>query len=366
MLYTVGVIFLVVLAWHAGKSRKFVLVLTFVFLAGIALLFEPTPQLDLYRHYETLDTFRDIGYEATVEMRRHSMGDLPVYSMLFYVISFLGHNKLLLVFTYLAIYGCLFAVLSMYIKDEKLSDKHWQIGYALIMLTTNAYALTGIRNMLAFAVVCLFMYIDLRRRKMRIISMVTYVLMCLLHDSIVIFVLFRFILYFSKIKGFKVLRYGVVLWPLLQERITSVLGESSIPLLVSVSEKLASYTTQEAAERWVSGIALEMLSFSKFVFVAIVIVYYFQMTKLHREEPYMQMLLMIALFSFGGIGSRALADRYAAMAIMYAVPFVVGNSGIVEANGNTRLNICLNSFPLWVLIAGYFLCLFIFQYRLFV
>lgn len=366
MLYIVGVIFLVVLAWHAGRNRKFVLVLTFAFLSWIALGFEPTPNLDLYRHYETLDTFRNIGYEATVEMRRHSMGDLPVYSMLFYAISFLGNNKLLLVFTYYVVYGCLFSVLSMHIKDEKLSDKHWRIGYAIIMLTTNAYAMTGVRNMLAFAVVCLFMYIDLRRKKMRILSAVMYILMCFLHDSMMIFVIFRIMLYFSNIKGFKILRFCVVLWPFLQERIGGILENSSIPLLVSVSEKLASYTTKEAAERWVGGLGLETLTLLKFVFIAFIIVYYFQMTQSHQEDPYLQMIFLTALLCLGGIGSRALADRYMSMAMLYAVPFWVSNSGIIETKRATGLSICLNSFPLWILVAGYFLGLCLFQYRYFI
>ena len=366
MIYSIGVIFLVLIAWNIGNNRRLILFLTFIFLTSIALIFDPAPGMDLYRHYEALESFRALGYEATVGKYAHNMEDLPVYSVVFYVISLLSHNKLLLVFTYIVIYGCWFSILSMYIRDAHLNNRYWTVGYTVIMLTANAYAMTGIRNMLACAVVFLFLYIDLCRNKKKLLSMVMYVLMCFLHDSMIVFVAFRLVLYCSKLRGYNILRYIVVLWPLAIDRIVELLGSTSNSVLISVSQKLDLYTTQEAAEQWVGGTGLEMLSLFRFAIILMFMFYLFRQSKRVRNTPYIHMIYLLALFCLGGMGNRALTDRYTNMTLMYSVPLIVNQCGIAEPVNSKGLVVQVNSFPIWIMLGGYFVCLCLFQYRYFI
>lgn len=364
MIYSIGVICLCLIALLTRVNKKTLLVLTFLFLTGIAILFEPQAGLDLYKHYQTLDVMREIGYVNSVARFHFQMQNLPVYSVFFYLVSLLKYDKLLLIITYLVVYGCMFGVLSMCVEDHGWSPKSWNLGYAIVMLVTNAYSITGIRYTLAFAVVFLFMYIDLVRKQHRIISLVVYVLMCLLHDGMLLIVLLRFLLYIPSNRVTSKLKYLLVFWQVWLTAIENLLRTIPNPYFASAADKLVLYSSEEAASMWVGGVGLQTLAVMRIVVLSAIAIYCFFGKE---KDNYVKMLQLLLLFCFGGITSLALIGRYTSITFLFAVPFILSING--ESNYNDEPNsfmLQIKMLPILLLIIGFFICLVLYQYQYFI
>lgn len=365
MIYSIGVVCLCMIALLTRVNKKTLLVLTFLFLTGIAILFEPQVGLDLYRHYQTLDVMREIGYVNSVERFYFQMNNLLVYSGFFYLVSLLRYDKLLLIITYLVVYGCMFRVLSMCVEDHGWSPKSWRLGYVIVMLVTNAYSITGIRYTLAFSVFFLFLYIDLVRKQHRIISLIAYILMCLLHDGMLLIVFLRFLLYLPSNKVTSRLKYLLIFWQIWLNDIVSLLRMIPNAFFESVADKLMVYTTDEAANMWVSGVGMKTLAAIRLIILCTIMIYYLMRPNRHKNS-YQQMLILLILFCFGGMSKDALVDRYTSAGLLFSVPFILGINE--ESNYNDEQNIFLvqiRFLPIFVLIILYFINLVLYQYQYF-
>lgn len=366
MIYSIGVIFLCFIALCTKANKKTLLFITFLFLTGIAILFEPQRGLDLYTHYRVLDVMRQIGYADSIIRFRYLMGNLPVYSVLFYLISLLQYDKLLLIIAYFIVYGCMFGVLSMCVADHGWSIKGWKYGYAIIMLITNAYSVTGIRYSLAFAVVFLFLYIDIYRREYRLLSFIMYVLACLLHDGMILVVAFRLLLFIPKNRFTSKLKFLIVFWQVWLNVIGEILKAIPLAYFSSAADKLLLYSTQESADTWVSGIGMETLGMLR-IAVLILIVIYCIMLPDNKKDDYKRMLYFLILFCIGGISSAALIDRYTTITLTYAFPFVLTmNKECNKSQDSEKLLVRVETIPMIVLLIAYFGCLVVFQYRYFI
>lgn len=364
MIYSIGVVILCGIALGTRIDKRTTLILTFLFLTGIAILFEPQAGLDLYKHYQTLDVMREIGYVNSVIRYRYVMGNLPVYSGFFYLVSLLKYDRLLLIITYLVVYGCMFKVLEMCVEDHGWSQKSWKLGYVLVMLVTNAYSLTGIRYTLAFSVIFLFLYIDLVRKKHRIFALAAYVAMCLLHDGMILIVLLRFLLYIPANRLTSKLKYLLLFWQVWLGAIEKLLRAIQNPYFASAADKLMLYTTQEAADMWVGGVGLQTLAMMHIVVLAAVTVYCVFCVE---KDDYIRMLQLLLLFCFGGISNAALIGRYTNITFLFAVPFILGING--ECNFDdvpNKVLIQVKMLPMLGLTLAFFVCLVLYQYQYFI
>lgn len=364
MIYSIGVVCLCLIALLTRVNKKTLLVLTFLFLTGIAILFEPQAGLDLYNHYQTLDVMREIGYVNSVARFHFDMQNLPVYSTFFYLVSLLRYDKLLLIITYLVVYGCMFGVLSMCVEDHGWSMKSWNLGYIIIMLVTNAYAITGIRFTLAFSVIFLFLYIDLVRKRHRVLSFIAYILMCLLHDGMILIVFLRILLYSPSNRVTSKLKYLLVFWKTWLDVIANLLKMFPNPYFSSVADKLLLYSTEKAANMWSGGIGGEILAMVRILAICAIAVY---CVFAKEKDDYVKMLQLLILFCFGGLSSAALIGRYTTVTFLFAIPF------ILKINDSSNCNIESEGFlvqtkmlPMLVLIVGFFACLVLFQYQYFI
>lgn len=365
MIYSIGVVCLCLIALLTKVNKRILLVLTFLFLTGIAILFDPQAGLDLYKHYQTLDVMREIGYLNSMVRFRFQMQNLPIYSGFFYLVSLLRYDKLLLIITYFVVYGCMFGVLSICVEDHEWNPKSWNLGYAIIMLVTNAYSITGIRYTLAFSVVFLFMYIDLVRKQHRMISLAVCVLMCLLHDGMLPIVLLRLFLYITSNRVVSKFKYLLVFWQVWLTAIEDILKVIPNGFFSSVADKLMLYTTSESANMWVSGVGMETLAAMRLVFLCAILMFYF-MRKNKYEDNYQRMLILLILFCFGGISKAALIDRYTNVTLLFSVPFILELNGECNyENWKNRILIRIQFLPILVLVVLYFINLVLFQYQYF-
>lgn len=365
MIYSIGVVILCGIALGTRFDKRTTLILTFLFLTGIAILFEPQAGLDLYKHYQTLDVMREIGYANSVIRYRYAMGNLPVYSGFFYLVSLLKYDKLLLIITYLVVYGCMFKVLEMCIEDHGWSQKSWKLGYVLIMLVTNAYSLTGIRYTLAFSVIFLFLYIDLVRKQHRILALAVYVAMCLLHDGMILIVLLRFLLYIPANRLTSKLKYLLLFWQVWLGAIEKLLRAIPNPYFASAADKLMLYTTQEAANMWVGGVGLQTLAMMRNIILFVILLYCI-IDQDYKKNSYNQMLSILIIFCFGGITNSALIERYTGVTLLFSIPFMLEtNKENNSSDKSDRILVRIQMLPLIAMALLYFINLAIYQYQYF-
>lgn len=369
MFYTTGVILLSLLALTNRFNKRIIIVASLALLFIVSIYFEPDEGMDLFRHYEMLEMFRNNGFFKTVLINGNRMSFLPVYAIYFYIISLFNCNKLLLIITYMIIYLAQFYVLTMYIQDQCLDKKSWMIGYVLIMVTTNAYDLTGIRNFLAFSIVEVFLYLDLCRNSHKKLSLLIYVLMCFLHDSMILILFFR--LFISLLDKFSIKAKKIILLLLLfnsyvLKSISNILINIPITFFNKVGEKIITYGGMNGIENFGIDMGTRIRTIMRLIILVLIVFYIF--IHLNRNQRYNNdkfFLLLLTYFCVGAMfGNRVLADRYVAMGVMYSVPEMV----FIIRNHCPYNGLCIrkDAIPLIILLILFFIELCFEQYRYFI
>ena len=369
MIFTSGTILLCALALTNKFSKRQITLISLLFLVIVAVIYKPDSGMDLYRHYQMLDLFAKYGLENTIMTNMDRMGTLPLYALFFYFISLFHYNQLLLAFTYILVYSAQFKVLSMYVNDNGYDKKSWMIGYSLIMLTTNAYGLTGIRNFLAFAITEVFLYIDLCRREHRKLSMVIYFSMCLLHDSIILILAFRLMVYV--IEKFRTVSQNVILFlilvsPIMIKGMGTFLRTTPISFLKAVGNKILTYGGTDGINSYGGDAGTEIrATMGLIILMLVVFCIKATLNKEYYQRSDIKMLVIITLFCFGGmIGNRVLVERYITMGVMFAIPTMV--KVIREGCPQSGYYIKTNAIPLITMVCILFSNICYWQYRFFI
>lgn len=365
MIATIILIGLCLLHLYSKGSRIKIYRFTVIVMMILALFIKPTQGMDLYTHYHILDIMRGNGLQYTVARYPWLFSTLPVYSGFFYIVSFLGFNQALLMIAYGLIYGLQFKMVEMVSEDYELDEHQEKIGSVLILLLTNAFFCTTVRNVLAFVVMAYFLYWDLVRGKRRIISFIIYILLCLFHDSVVILLALRLLLLVVNKKLFKPLLVSVLIWPQLLGFIESRLRASPIAFFQTLAQRVRTYTSEGANELWVGGIANRIMIT---IYILLFIIVLIRLIKNHRKsgEKYNLFELfyvMLSLFCIGGLATIAITNRYIYMVAYLLTPiFLIENksdNGIMLKIGSTLID------PVIALSVALFISFAIFQYPYF-
>lgn len=366
MVFTLIIGMLCYLNWTIKDNRKIFYSIATVVLVCYAFFVMPERGMDLYSHYAMLHSFRSYGLETTVRRYPWLFRTLPVYSSYFNLVSKIGFDQALLMITYALIYGGQFSIVSRVCKDTNAGKKEEQIATTLVLLITNAYYITTIRNVTAFIIAAYVLYIDVVKKEHRPACCVAYILLCLFHDSVILIVVMRLMLLLIKKRFFRPLLISIVFWPLIITRIIDILNSSGIQFLLEVANKLAAYSSGEANAMWVGGRANRiMITFQSLLIVFTLFRIWFNRQKEKTEviSDIEILFTFIALFCIGGIVNIAIAIRYYVLA-MYLMPamHVITNGykkKFVLSIGKTELDI-IN-----ILALFYFVSLIVFQYSCF-
>lgn len=365
MIATIILIGLCLLHLYSKGSRIKIYRFSVIVMMILALFIKPTQGMDLYTHYHILDIMRGNGLQYTVARYPWLFSTLPVYSGFFYIISFLGFNQALLMIAYGLIYGLQFSVLHMAVEDYKLTEHEEKVGAVMILLITNAFFCTTVRNVLAFAVMTYFLYWDLVREKRRIVSFVMYILLCLFHDSVVILVALRLLLLVVNKKLFKPLLVSVLIWPQLLGFIESRLRASSIAFFQTLAQRVRTYTSEGANELWVGGIANRIMIT---IYILMFIIVLIRMIKNHKKSGenynlFELFYVMLSLFCIGGLATIAITNRY-----IYMVAYMLTPVFLIENQSDSGIMLKMRSKiidPVMALSVALFVSFAIFQYPYF-
>lgn len=319
----------------------------------------PESEMDLQKHYYILELFRTHGYDITVDEYPWLFGTLPVYAIFFYSVSILGINQIILFIASLTVYGVQFYVLSMARKDYMLDKKSEIILSTMVLMLTNAYFITTIRNIMAFALFYLFLYLDLVR-KQRTKSIFCYILLILYHDSCIILLAIRLIVGILNVASLKKMTIIILFWPLLLDLLHEVFLNSSIPFFVNIANKILVYIAEGANDMWIGGIGNHMMIALQVIFILYISCRIFKNKK--PTENYDLFYNIITLFVIGGISNLAIAFRFIPMC-MFFIPLLIYKYGLykndftVQIDNTKRLSI-INLLTLFI-----FVSLIVLQYR---
>lgn len=347
------------------KKRKNFYIFTVAVFAILAFFVVPTAGMDLQRHYEMLDSMRSRGFYSTVELYDYVLKDLPIYAWYFYIVSFFNINQLLLSLTYIIVYGTQLGILHMAVKDFSLSYQAEKIGYIFIICTTNAYELTGIRNMTAFSLCVLFLYLELVRKKNRIISWGVYITLCFFHDSVILFVIIRFLVFITNRKRIRWLAIFAVLWPTLINYVMHLLeGYTQSTFLVNVLQKLVLYSSEDA-NVFTSGFSFELMIWLRLTIVVLVFIAIIFIKRYKRYIKWRQFFLLLVMICIGGMSVKAMVVRFLPLALYMMAPYV----GVIYTTEKGHMDVSNAHTILRLLLLGvivlHFVSLVIFQYPYF-
>lgn len=206
----------------SGKNRKYLYVFTILILAFSSVFVIPTSDMDLYRHYITLDNFRTYGVEYFSIFRYTN--SLPLYAIYFYIISLFDSNGVLPFVPFIVTYGSIMLMLYYAEKDFNLSDISIKIAYFLMIFLNSYIDMLCIRNLMIFAVDALILYIDLVKKKNKLICFVGYCILTTMHYSGLFIIILRIIYeFFSKSKVFWPILIIICAWTIFQNTIYGIL-----------------------------------------------------------------------------------------------------------------------------------------------
>lgn len=182
------------------KHPKLFYFLTTVILSSLAYFVVATENSDLGRYYNMMEYMRSMGFEWSVDNYGSTN---PLAFMFFYCISLVNNDALLPAIAVFTTYGFSFAVLHKASKRFNASVTDVNIALIFLMLNMNFYyILSVIRLYMAFAIMAYFLYVDIVEKKHRVLCFSVYFILCYFHYAMLVFLLLRLILIFTrKFKG---------------------------------------------------------------------------------------------------------------------------------------------------------------------
>ena len=203
-------------------KKKYILKYMIVFAAVIGFmsfhLQEPNQASDLYWHYQTLNSFKKLGFAYFSIFNKSE--SLPLYGLYFYVISLLPDIRFLPAITAFLVYSLNFYLVYRISKKYELHKRSVIILMIFILCNLNySGVIMGIRFNLAISVCVLGLYLDLIEKKSLLITLPLYVLPVLMHSSVFIIILLRLLIipFWGKMKNIIAIGLIVVIFILLKE-----------------------------------------------------------------------------------------------------------------------------------------------------
>jgi hypothetical protein len=149
----------------------------------------PTPDLDLYRYYDTLDLLKRSGFVAGLSQIWSSSDPLS-YSLLFIVASIFNNHAVTLMAA-LIDYSVFFYMIFDYSKERKLGGSATGAVLIFFLAAYNVVnSFTGIRFALGVSLFLIALYLDVVKKR-RLPSILLYVISPLLHTSMITLLMLR-------------------------------------------------------------------------------------------------------------------------------------------------------------------------------
>lgn len=323
-------LFFVLLFPFIGKKnlKRYFLFVCLV-LSGVAFFFQPPDNFDLYRHYQTLDNFRANGWTAVKNI--YFFSTAPVYALYFYLISMLPSNRFLPAITVFITYYLTFSLIYKISLKYRVSKKNIMIAFTFVIFGLDYLsAISGVRNILAFSIFSYCLYYDLVEEKNKILCFIVYGMMCLLHNSCVILLGFRIVLFFYNKYTKRIFQVGFFLWGIFVPYIVKILDSIPNVYLNQISEKIKTYYTG-----MMFNANLTLFNLGILVLIGVIALEY---KNIHEHSSkHTEYLMLVIVFTIGSIRQYDLFIRMTSFVVFSAPYYILRYLNYQEVNGGKSL-----------------------------
>ncbi|MCR4882185.1 MAG: hypothetical protein K6A68_01370 [Clostridiales bacterium] len=304
-------------------------------ISSLYLFFTPRPTWDLARHYEVLHALRKCDFLSVVTGNIHSSNALlmdyadhsRVYAIYAYLISKLNYDGLLPAITGFIIYSTVSRIIMMAADDVGQDIEDWKISFCFFFLLAalDFRTISGIRNMLAYALFCYVLYRDLVRNGNKMVCLLIYLILANLHSTIYIYLVIRILVAFSRIISEWILgAFILALYPL-QELFTHFLERfSHIEMVSHFLVKSAIYTVGGGTQAVGSFFIIWILRI--FLTLLYLFLYTYAVRKIQgpkKFQMYGRFYLYAILFAFGAVRQLDIFLRNDILMYFLIYPFLL-------------------------------------------
>lgn len=323
ILYASTIIILVFNKFFRVKTNFVFSISCIIFMFSFGSMFyNPSYSDDLYRIYSWISTIREYGLKEFFNIQP-SYRVLWVASSYYKFISLLPWNQALPFLTiFLELTACMCVYRKFSLKYE-IKNYYLYSGLLLFFSCWNFFsAASGIRNMLAFALFFLLLYLDLVEGKDTKKCYIGYIILCFLHVSVVILVGFRTLLFCRRQKETQLLIVSCLLLyskalSLILQLFTKLGGIRIFALVVAQLNTLVTTSTQEVIFLKRNYIKIPLMIST--LLVVLLFLKYFAKENI-KLELFGFFSLYIALMGIGSIYSYNLFSRLQYMALYMEIP----------------------------------------------
>ena len=299
-------IFIIVLIHQIGfftnikinkKQYMFILIYFGIAYAFLAAQIKPPPQWDLFHHYNEINNMRMGGLDYALTQGRYK--ELFVINFIYYIVSLFSYNNLLVFITVFIEY-MIFTYITCDLKEKYDSEKNtiaFSINFFLFFALVNiVLSISGIRNVFAFSIASLAVYMDLFKQRKGILKLLLYIIPIFIHPSTIIVPIVRVFVLTPKMYKLAPL---LIIWGMFASYISELLESSSVGAL-----KTAGYLLNLYGES--SYITDNRLIIVNFIFVSIIMIACFYiLQKKHSNYNKGQLLYItfVIIYLFVALGS---------------------------------------------------------------
>lgn len=214
-------------------------------LSVISYFYVPTESADLYRHFETIEFYGEMGLSWVLENECHLN---PLTSLLLYLFSYLHDPHLYTSFVVIVTYGFTMLLLYRISKYYSLNKRIITLLYTFLICNWNYLLVaSNCRIFMLYAIVAFFFYMEFIEDKMHKTALVIYIAAIFFHYGILLVLIPRFLLYLYKPKN-KIL-YAIIPIVLLYIAYNGVSSYGSI-FVDSVSDRVTQYQDYKVFGLW--------------------------------------------------------------------------------------------------------------------
>lgn len=285
----------------------------------LALKIDPPLEWDLWHHFDEINRIRNGGLDYAFNYGRYK--DLPIISLLFWLVSLTNNNGYLTFITVFINLSIYFFILSDVLdKHPKLSGRFIGTSFFLYCSLINiVLAISGIRNVLAFCIAGLSVYMIYQKNSLKYGILLLVSIM--IHPSAIIFAILIMI-------SIVPVWFGVILsliWTNFSAFASNYLLQSSLAIFRQIGSLLSIYAPN-------TGYLDPRVLTVNIFYVILYLIYLFRLYNKNHEKKIIKLQIIYCFLLLGSINTPLIFSR-----LIYGLALIVIPSLIDLFNNKSYL-----------------------------
>lgn len=235
-------------------------------ISSLYLFYSPPLEYDLFRHYEILHIVRKSDIQTilfgTINVNNFLISEYSdssrIYLLYLYLIGKTNIDGMLPFITGTLIYSAASGIILMAAKDFGEEIESWKISLCFFFLLAmlDFRTISGIRNMLTFSLFAFVLYLDLVRKKNRILCFIAYFLLAGIHTSVYMLIILRLLLMVKVIPKWGKMLIAAAAFSFLDVVVSLLSRFSGIPTIALFLQKINVYFFLEGRYYFISRVLI--------------------------------------------------------------------------------------------------------------